>query len=224
MKKEIYRVLTPLALSVRESEGGSSRTITGCAILFETPSETLWQTEKEDVREVIGREAITKDFLDEQDIKMTMFHDRELILARSNKGAGTLQYSVNETGVYFSFEAPHTTDGDKAVELVKRGDISGCSFAFSTHYYDPEYVECSKETTDGRTQTTYRVKKMTGVYDFTLAADPAYIATSVEAREKAAGQRQPEQKEPQQQKEPTGVSREYIEAMRKEQRQKIIRK
>ena len=113
---------------------------------------------------------------------MTMFHDRQLLLARSNKGSGTLSYGVDDKGVYFEFEAPDTADGDKAIELVKRGDIAGCSFAFSTRYYDRAFVEESVVHGD-KVEVTYRVKVITGIYDFTLAADPAYPDTSVEARE-----------------------------------------
>ncbi len=135
--------------------------------------------------EIIDSGAITRDVLDASDIKFTMFHDRQLILARSNKGTGTLSYSIDERGVRFEFDAPHTTDGDKALELVRRGDLSGCSFAFSTFYWDSDFVERTSEIKDGVNHITYRVKAVTGLYDFTLAADPAYPATSVEARELA---------------------------------------
>lgn len=166
-------------------DGEESRTITGYAILFNTPSLPLWDDEDGEAREEIAPEAVTKELLDSQDIKMTMFHDRQLILARSNKGEGTLKYGIDEKGVAFEFEAPRTVDGDKALELVKRGDLAGCSFAFSTRYFDPSCVEHTVSNEDGKTRETYRVKVITGVYDFTLAADPAYPDTSVEARELA---------------------------------------
>ncbi len=177
---------TPTELHVREAAEGEapSRTITGYAILFNTPSAPLWSDDESEAREEIAPEAITSDFLDGQDIKMTMFHDRQLILARSNRGEGTLSYSVDGKGVAFEFEAPNTADGDKALELVRRGDISGCSFAFTTRYYNTDFVERrSTVTEDGMNHITYRVKAITGVYDFTLAADPYYPDTSVEARE-----------------------------------------
>ena len=187
-KKEIISrtLLTPCAeLHVREAaEGqGSSRTITGYAILFGVPSNPLWQDEEEEAREIIARGAITKELLDGCDIKFTMFHDRQLILARSNKGSGTLSYAVDEKGVSFEFEAPNTADGDKALELVRRGDLAGCSFMFTTHYWDEAFVSRTVNTVDGVAHITYTVKAVTGVYDFTLAADPAYPDTSVEARE-----------------------------------------
>ena len=186
-KNELVRrevVVTCADLHVRESEGGApSRTIVGYAILFNTPSAPLWSDEDEEAREIIAPEAITKEVLDNCDIKFTMFHDRQLILARSKNGAGTLSYTVDEKGVAFEFEAPNTADGDKALELVRRGDLAGCSFMFSTHYWDEAFVSRSVEVRDGRAYITYTVKAVTGVYDMTLAADPAYPDTSVEARE-----------------------------------------
>lgn len=185
-------------LRIREREdGGESRTITGYAILFGVPSEPLYAYDDEEAREVIAPGAITKELLDGCDIKMTMFHDRQLILARSRNGAGTLSYTVDDKGVAFEFEAPNTVDGDKALELVRRGDIAGCSFAFSTHYYDSAYVSRDVQRVDGKTVITYTVKVITGIYDFTLAADPAYPDTNCEAetRELIEELRKPEEQE-----------------------------
>lgn len=185
-------------LRIREREdGGESRTITGYAILFGVPSEPLYAYDDEEAREVIAPGSITKELLDGCDIKMTMFHDRQLILARSKNGTGTLSYTVDDKGVAFEFEAPNTVDGDKALELVRRGDIAGCSFAFSTHYYDSAYVSRDVQRVDGKTVITYTVKVITGIYDFTLAADPAYPDTNCEAetRELIEELRKPEEQE-----------------------------
>ncbi len=190
---------TPTELHIREAAEGEapSRTITGYAILFNTPSAPLWSDEDSEAREVIAPEAVTKEFLNGQDIKMTMFHDNQLILARSNRGGGTLSYNVDEKGVMFEFSAPNTVDGDKAIELVRRGDISGCSFAFTTRYYDNDFVERQSQIdANGRNHITYRVKALTGLYDFTLAANPYYQETSVEVRELAEGLKQEQRPTP----------------------------
>jgi HK97 family phage prohead protease len=180
-------------LRVRESGGDApSRTITGYAILFNTPSSPLWVDEDGEAREVIAPEAITKELLDGCDIKFTMYHDRQLILGRSNKGSGTLEYFVDDKGVGFNLELPKSPNGDEALELVSRGDISGCSFAFTTRYWDDDCVARSAKVVDGKTHITYTVRVITGVYDFTLAADPAYPDTSVEAREFTSGLREME--------------------------------
>lgn len=184
--KVITRLLHTVAdLRVREAGEGEaeSRTITGYAILFNTPSAPLWDSDDEKAFEIIAPGAVTKELLDGCDIKFTMFHDRQLILARSKNGTGTLAYGVDNKGVYFEFDAPNTVDGDKALELVRRGDISGCSFMFTTHYYDEAYVTRNVQIEEGKTVITYTVNVITGIYDFTLAADPAYPDTNCELRE-----------------------------------------
>ena len=113
----------------------------------------------------------------EMDIKMTMYHNREKILARSTNGEGTLKLTVDDVGVKYSFEAPNTVDGDTALELVKRGDLSGSSFMFWTDERNVIYERRSDDI------TLRRVKTIGMIYDMTIAADPAYEQTTVEARE-----------------------------------------
>lgn len=172
-------------LRVREAEGDTpSRTIEGYAILFNVRSVPLWWDSR-DVRavEVIAPEAVTREFLDTCDIKFTMFHDRQIILARSANGSGTLSYNVDERGVSFSFDAPNTSYGDYAMEAVRRGDIAGCSFSFVCDYNAAGAVDRSVVEEDGQTLAVYTVHKMERITDMTLAADPAYPDTTVEARE-----------------------------------------
>lgn len=176
MKREIF------SSDVRLREEGS-RTITGTAILFNSPSVVLWGDESREAREVIAPEAVTRELLDKSDIKFTIYHNRERILARSNHGKGSLRYDVTASGVTFEFDAPATADGDMALELVRRGDLAGCSFAFSADYSDRDKVSRQSQTVDGVEQIIYTVREMTGIYDFTLAADPAYPQTSVATRE-----------------------------------------
>lgn len=207
-------------LHVREAAEGEkeSRTITGYAILFGVPSAPLYDYDDEEAREVIAPEAITKELLDGCDIKMTMFHDRQLILARSKNGNGTLTYTVDDKGVAFEFEAPHTADGDKALELVRRGDIAGCSFMFTTHYYDSVYVSRDVKRENGKTVVTYTVNVVTGVYDFTLAADPAYPDTNCEAEARELVQ---ELREAEQPKKDETKMREQVREMRRAAAQSI---
>lgn len=195
----IRRQMFTLAnLQVREAAEGEapSRTITGYAVLFGVPSAPLWQDEDSEAREIIAVGAITKELLDGCDIKMTMYHNRQCLLARSNKGVGTLSYEVDEKGVKFTFDAPNTQHGDEALELIRRGDISGCSFMFTTRYYDDACVSRTATVVNGVTMITYTVKAVTGVYDFTITDNPAYPDTSVEAREFVDGLKEPEQPKP----------------------------
>lgn len=160
------------------TEGESnSRTIEGYAIVFGVESRILsdyW----DNYREIIEPGAITEERLKEMDIKMTMYHNREKILARSTNGEGTLKLTVDDVGVKYSFEAPNTVDGDTALELVKRGDLSGSSFMFWT---DEKSGVSYEKRSDGI--MLRRVKTIGMIYDMTIAADPAYEQTTVAARE-----------------------------------------
>ena len=177
---------------LREAAEGSgeSRTIEGYAIVFGVESRILadyW----DNYREIIEPGAITEERLKEMDIKMTMYHNREKILARSNQGEGTLKLRVDEVGVHYEFDAPNTVDGDTALELVKRGDLSGSSFMFWT---DEKSGVSYEKRSDGI--MLRRVKTIGMIYDMTIAADPAYEQTTVAAREAYSQFEKKEQKQP----------------------------
>jgi len=165
-------------LSVREAASdaqGESRTIVGTAIVFNAESEVLddWGYK---FREVIKPEACTMEFLNSQDIKMNMLHSRDLTLARANKGEGSLRLSVDEKGVHFEFEAPKCDIGERCLEMVRRGDYSGCSFEFYPEEYDVEEREGGKDV-------KIIHKKFRALTALTIGLDPAYKQTSVNARE-----------------------------------------
>lgn len=190
-------------LRIREAtDGAESRTIEGYALKFGVRSRFLcdwWNN----YYEVLEPGCVTREMLDKQDIKLTMFHDRQLVLARSNKGNGTLSYEVDKVGVKFWAEMPHTVDGDKALELVSRGDIAGCSFIYSTDEGDSEnavsYERLDEKGDDGEDILLRHVKRIDNVYDFTITTDPAYEQTDVSKREvEAAGIKFEQQPKPKQ--------------------------
>ena len=131
--------------------------------------------------------CVTREVLDACDIKMTMFHNREKILARSKMGVGTLTYEVDDKGVLFRFDAPNSPLGDEALEAVSRGDLAGCSFIYSTSEDTRKgcvsYEKSGEKDQWGNDILLRRVHRIEAVYDFTLAADPAYTETSVTRRE-----------------------------------------
>lgn len=204
-------------LRIREAtDGAESRTIEGYALKFGVRSRLLcdwWNN----YYEILEPGCVTREMLDKQDIKLTMFHDRQLVLARSNKGNGTLSYEVDKVGVKFWAEMPHTVDGDKALELVSRGDIAGCSFIYSTDEGDSEnavsYERLDEKGDDGEDILLRHVKRIDNVYDFTITTDPAYEQTDVSKREvEAAGIKFDQQPKPKQIDE--SKKRERINAVR----------
>ena len=175
-KREIRTI--PCKLAIREAAPdaeGESRIITGTAIVFNAESEVLddWGYR---FREVILPEAASMEFLNSQDIKMNMLHDRNLTIARCNKGEGSMRLSVDEKGVQFEFEAPKCDIGDRCLEMVRRGDYSGCSFEFYPGEYDIEEREGGKDV-------KIIHKKFEAITALTIGMDPAYKQTSVNARE-----------------------------------------
>lgn len=173
-KNEIRTIETHLSIrEAGEGQEGESRTIYGRAIVFNSPSEEL-DEDGIKFKEIILPEAATMEWLNTQDIKMNMLHDRQLTVARSNKGQGSLRLSVDEKGVCFEFDAPKCDIGDRCLEMVKRGDYSGCSFEFYPKDYDIE------EREDG---ITIKHRGFAALSGLTIGMDPAYRATTVSTRE-----------------------------------------
>lgn len=113
--------------------------------------------------------------IDRSDVKCYLDHNPEKgILARSRNGKGSLSLVVDERGLKYSFDAPHTNLGDEVVEGLKRGDYSQSSFAFTV---DDEIWTKEEDGTYLRTIT-----KIGGLYDVSIVANPAYEGTSVALR------------------------------------------
>jgi HK97 family phage prohead protease len=175
-KREIRTI--ECQLSIREAAPnamGESRTIAGTAIVFNRESQELddWG---EKFKEIILPEAVTMSFLDTQDVKLNLLHDRKMTIARCNKGAAnsSLRLSVDENGVNFEFDAPRCDLGDRALELVRTGVYSGCSFEFKPKDYE--------KIVDGDTVTIIH-HSFEYLNALTLGMDPAYRQTSVNVRE-----------------------------------------
>lgn len=185
-KKISIRTMAPLScVKVREVCDGDerSRVLEGYVMKFGVRSRLLhdWY---DGYYEILEHGCITREMLDKQDIKLTMFHDRHQILGRSVNGHGSLSYEVDDVGVKFTCEMPRTFEGEKALELVGRGDITGCSFCYSTNENDSvNCVRYERIYEDGHDVILRRVKRINKVYDFTLAIDPSFNQTEVCRRE-----------------------------------------
>ena len=182
-KKKQFMLFTPETMHVREHvrEDGTkepSRTIYGRAIVFNKvfEYEDYWGDK---YRETIKPSACTKEFLESQDIKLNLLHKREMSIARSNCGEGNLRYSVSDEGVDFEFEAPNCDLGDRALEMVRSGVYTGCSFEF----YPKDY-ECKKKEEEGKTVYEINHTGFEKLTAFTIAMDPAYKETTVDCRER----------------------------------------
>lgn len=154
------------------STDNDSRKVSGYAVVFNSVSQYLGS-----FYEIILPEAITQEVIDKSDIIFLLDHQQERgILARSQNGKGSLKLTIDDKGLFFEFEAPHTALGDELLEGLKRGDYSKCSFAFAVE--DDEY----SKTDNGEVLRT--IKKIKQLYDCSVVVNPAYEDTSVQVDER----------------------------------------
>ena len=226
MGKRILLRATPLAVSgmhVREAaEGGESRLVEGHAVVFGVRSVNLvpWSDWRE-VYEVMEPGCITPELINRSDVVLTAFHDNQLILGRSINGKGTLALTIDERGMKQSCEWPNATYADNLLESLKRGDISGMSFAFEADEDDSEngvsYERLPERSKDGKEIFIRHVKRVIGLYDVTVAGHPAYPQTDIARREIDAFldkhcKRQEDNSEAQQQREAEAQAQQQREA------------
>lgn len=157
--------------------GEESRTIEGYAIVFGQESEVLFdKSKRRRFIEVIQPGAVTQELLERSDVKALLEHNSQRMLARSFNGKGTLSLTVDAHGVKYRFDAPSTQDGDYSVEMVRRGDLFGSSFAYAT---DEKNVRYEKRA-DGMLMRY--VNKIDWIGDVSIVSDPAYMGTDVTVR------------------------------------------
>lgn len=156
-------------LECRDAQEDAPRVISGYAAVFNQVAEIgHWYRHKEQIA------PTAFEGCDYSKCVACFNHKTDNILARYS--SGTLKLEVDSTGLRFEFEVPNTTVGNDMYELVKRGDISHCSFAFVVAEETWKYDEQNEEN-DLRT-----VKRISELWDVSLVTYPAYEGTSVDAR------------------------------------------
>jgi HK97 family phage prohead protease len=107
-----------------------------------------------------------------------------------NSDKDTLSLELRGDGIDCRCDLPKTNNANDALELMKRGDITGMSFAFEDDYEDTENgvsYERTNDVEDGKEVWLRHVKKITGLYDVAIVTHPAYEQTSVDTREQSDG-------------------------------------
>lgn len=150
-----------------------SRLIEGYAVVFNSPSEDIGFIE------TIHDGAITEDTIRNSDIYAKLNHCDDKILARSNKGEGSLKLEIDEIGLRYSFEAPNTVWGDELLEHLKRKEINNSSFAFSINKSDTASEKWTKDAEGILHREIYKIEKL---YDVSPVYSPAYSDTSCSKR------------------------------------------
>lgn len=153
--------------------GTESLYLVGTPIVYDTPT-TIHDPAGEYI-DIIQRGAL--DGADLSDVRLFYNHDLSKVpLARTPK---TMQLITTPAGLEIKAALPNTNDAKAVHEAVKRGDLTGMSFAFTVSsggsHYEPK--------TNTRTIT-----KIAKVLECSVVPFPAYPTASVEARnERSAG-------------------------------------
>ena len=154
---------------LRSENGG--RHISGKAISFDTQSNDIGFIE------ILHRGCISQELIDSSNIVFLYNHDYNQVIARANKGKGTLNIDLRDDGVYFDLEVPNTTMGNDLLENIRLGNITQCSFGFN--YANEEGAYKDEKIGDVWYRNVYKIGEL---YDLSAVTYPAYDDTYVNAR------------------------------------------
>lgn len=128
--------------------------------------------------ERIARGAFRSIMQTKPDVVCLLNHDQNKVLGRTT--SGTLVLSDDSRGLKFDCLLPNTQTGRDIHESVRRGDLAGCSFAFTVD--DDEWSQ-EKSVIDRAVSYAKRViKSFKSLVDVSIVTQPAYPGTEVFAR------------------------------------------
>lgn len=152
--------------SINQEIKTENRTVEGYAVVFNSESEDLGFTE------IIRPGAITDETIRKSDVFAKFNHDDNKILARCRHGVGSLSLALDERGLKYKFDCPHTAAGDELLEYLSRGDVFASSFAFSVD-------KAVGEKWTKKNGRFYReINTISELYDVSPVFQPAYSETS----------------------------------------------
>lgn len=156
-----------------ETRANGTQVLTGYAAVYNRFSLPLREGGSQ-FREIILPGAFDK-VLNRQrgksDVVALLNHNPDLILGRS--ASGTLELSSDDKGLRYTVIPPDTQVGRDTMELVRRRDLKGSSFAFSL-----EPGKGDKWTSDEQ-GAVREVREVSSLVDVSVVLTPAYPASSV---------------------------------------------
>ena len=192
MKQTRFIPTNDCGLQLREPQEGQqeSREIEGRPIVFGVRSVNLtpWSSTRK-VYEILEPGCISRELLAKSDVILNLNHSNMVpdVLGRfRNSDKDTLTLELRGDGIDCRCDLPKTNNANDALELMKRGDITGMSFAFEDDWEDSENgvsYEKTNDIEDGKEVWLRHVKKITGLYDVAIVTHPAYEQTNVGLRE-----------------------------------------
>lgn len=163
--REVRTFTAASPLTVRTAPDGSKQ-IQGTAIVYNSKSMDLGG-----FTEIVSPDALSRTLRENDDILAMRDHTQTMLLGRTT--AGTLQLNNTTTGLDFTISLPKTATGDDTAENVRLGNLTGCSFGFTT------VNDSWLQTEDG---TLLRTLLDIDLYEISVTSFPAYQSTSVSTR------------------------------------------
>ena len=154
MEKRIFNIENRF-----ETKENGVESVVGYGSIFESKSENLGG-----FYEYISPTAISQETIDKSDVRALINHDASLILARST--SGTLDLTVDEKGLRYSFEIPETSYGKDLAINLKNGNLNQSSFAFT--------VGSDDWTTDDNGNDIRTITAIDKLFDISVVSYPAY--------------------------------------------------
>ena len=192
MKQTRFIPTNDCGLQLREPQEGQqeSREIEGRPIVFGVRSVNLtpWSSTRK-VYEILEPGCISRELLAKSDVILNLNHSNKVpdVLGRfRNSDKDTLSLVLRGDGVDCRCDLPKTNNANDTLELMKRGDITGMSFAFEDDWEDSENgvsYEKTNDIEDGKEVWLRHVKKIIRLCDVSIVTNPAYEQTTVGLRE-----------------------------------------
>ena len=193
MKQTRFIPIETCGLQLREPQEGQteSREIEGRPIVFGVRSVNLtpWSSTRK-VYEVLEPGCISRELLQKSDVVLNLNHNSDVVNVlgryRNNPDKDTLSLELRGDGIDCRCDLPKTNNANDTLELIRRGDINGMSFAFEDDWEDSENgvsFEKTNDVEDGKEVWLRHVKRITGLYDVSIVTHPAYEKTTVGTRE-----------------------------------------
>ena len=172
-KKELEQRSYNFEVRAEKTERGNI--ITGRPIVYNSRTDLGY------FDEIIESGALNNTDL--QDVRFLVNHDTSKIpLARSrrNNGNSTMLLTVDNDGmgIRVDLDTENNSEARALYSAVERGDISGMSFMFSVRGEQWDNLESD--------HPTRRITDISNVVEVSAVTFPAYSATTINARSKAA--------------------------------------
>ncbi|KKW67034.1 hypothetical protein AAV94_12695 [Lampropedia cohaerens] len=161
-------------IEIRTAHGlqSTGRTVTGYAAVYDSPADLG------DFVELVKPGAFDASLRSKVNVRALYDHQGPAILGTTK--SQTLRLWSDAKGLAFAMDIPNTTVGNDVLELVKRGDVSGCSFGFIVPAGGDAWRNGDKPI---------RELRSVNLLEVTLTSNPAYQATEVALRSAAQAKR-----------------------------------